>query len=148
MRIAIVASNFNEEITNSLINGALRCYKNSYNKELNSDYIYKVPGAFEIPSFINRLLKSDNIKFDAIVTLGCVIKGETAHFEYISKTVTDEIMNLSIHNNQNIPVLYGVLTTFNYQQALVRTKEGKSNKGYEVMDSAIYMINEFSSLNK
>lgn len=148
MRIAIVASNFNEEITNSLINGALRCYKNSYNKELNSNYIYKVPGAFEIPSFINRLLKLDNIKFDAIVTLGCVIKGETAHFEYISKTVTDEIMNLSIHNNQNIPVLYGVLTTFNYQQALARTKEGKSNKGYEVMDSAIYMINEFSSLNK
>lgn len=146
MRIAIVASNFNEEITSSLINGALRCYKDVYNNELNSDYIYKVPGAFEIPSFINRLL--DNIKVDAVVTLGCVIKGETAHFEYISKTVTDEIMNLSIHNNQNIPVIYGVLTTLDYQQALARTKQDKSNKGYEVMDSAIYMINQFSSLNK
>jgi|TARA_B100001113_G_scaffold339119_1_gene321922 6,7-dimethyl-8-ribityllumazine synthase len=146
MKIAIVASNFNEEITSSLINGALRCYKDVYNNELNSDYIYKVPGAFEIPSFINRLL--DNIKVDAVVTLGCVIKGETAHFEYISKTVTDEIMNLSIHNNQNIPVIYGVLTTLDYQQALARTKQDKSNKGYEVMDSAIYMINQFSSLNK
>ncbi len=146
MRIAIVASNFNEEITSSLINGALRCYKDVYNNEFNSDYIYKVPGAFEIPSFINRLL--DNIKVDAVVTLGCVIKGETAHFEYISKTVTDEIMNLSIHNNQNIPVIYGVLTTLDYQQALARTKQDKSNKGYEVMDSAIYMINQFSSLNK
>ena len=146
MRIAIVASNFNEEITSSLINGALRCYKDVYNNELNSDYIYKVPGAFEIPSFINRLL--DNIKVDAVVTLGCVIKGETAHFEYISKTVTDEIMNLSIHNNQNIPVIYGVLTTLDYQQALARTKQDKSNKGYEVMDSAIYMINQFSNLNK
>tara|TARA_B100001175_G_scaffold47028_1_gene36368 strand:+ start:154 stop:594 length:441 start_codon:yes stop_codon:yes gene_type:complete len=146
MRIAIVASNFNEEITSSLINGALRCYKDVYNNELNSDYIYRVPGAFEIPSFINRLL--DNIKVDAVVTLGCVIKGETAHFEYISKTVTDEIMNLSIHNNQNIPVIYGVLTTLDYQQALARTKQDKSNKGYEVMDSAIYMINQFSSLNK
>ena len=146
MRIAIVASNFNEEITSSLINGALRCYKDVYNNELNSDYIYKVPGAFEIPSFINRLL--DNIKVDAVVTLGCVIKGETAHFEYISKTVTDQIMNLSIHNNQNIPVIYGVLTTLDYQQALARTKQDKSNKGYEVMDSAIYMINQFSSLNK
>ena len=146
MRIAIVASNFNEEITSSLINGALRCYKDVYNNELNSDYIYKVPGAFEIPSFINRLL--DNIKVDAVVTLGCVIKGETAHFEFISKTVTDEIMNLSIHNNQNIPVIYGVLTTLDYQQALARTKQDKSNKGYEVMDSAIYMINQFSSLNK
>ena len=148
MRIAIVASNFNDEITNSLIDGALRCYKNTYNKELNSDYIYKVPGAFEIPSFINRLLELDKIKFDAVVALGCVIKGETAHFEYISKTVTDEIMNLSISNIQNIPILYGVLTTFNYQQALARTKNDKSNKGYEVMDSAIYMINKFSSLNK
>ena len=146
MKIAIVASNFNEEITSSLINGALRCYKDVYNNELNSDYIYKVPGAFEIPSFINRLL--DNIKVDAVVTLGCVIKGETAHFEYISKTVTDEIMNLSIHNNQNIPVIYGVLTTLDYQQALARTKQDKSNKGYEVMDSAIYMINQFSNLNK
>ena len=146
MRIAIVASNFNEEITSSLINGALRCYKDVYNNELNSDYIYKVPGAFEIPSFINRLL--DNIQVDAVVTLGCVIKGETAHFEYISKTVTDQIMNLSIHNNQNIPVIYGVLTTLDYQQALARTKQDKSNKGYEVMDSAIYMINQFSSLNK
>ena len=146
MKIAIVASNFNEEITSSLINGALRCYKDVYNNELNSDYIYRVPGAFEIPSFINRLL--DNIKVDAVVTLGCVIKGETAHFEYISKTVTDEIMNLSIHNNQNIPVIYGVLTTLDYQQALARTKQDKSNKGYEVMDSAIYMINQFSSLNK
>ena len=146
MRIAIVASNFNEEITSSLISGALRCYKDVYNNELNSDYIYRVPGAFEIPSFINRLL--DNIKVDAVVTLGCVIKGETAHFEYISKTVTDEIMNLSIHNNQNIPVIYGVLTTLDYQQALARTKQDKSNKGYEVMDSAIYMINQFSSLNK
>ena len=146
MKIVIVASNFNEEITSSLINGALRCYKDVYNNELNSDYIYRVPGAFEIPSFINRLL--DNIKVDAVVTLGCVIKGETAHFEYISKTVTDQIMNLSIHNNQNIPVIYGVLTTLDYQQALARTKQDKSNKGYEVMDSAIYMINQFSSLNK
>ena len=80
--------------------------------------------------------------------MGCVIKGETAHFEYISKTVTDQIMNLSINNSQNIPILYGVLTTLNYQQALARTKKDKSNKGYEVMDSAICMINQFSSLNK
>ena len=56
--------------------------------------------------------------------------------------------NLSINNSQNIPILYGVLTTLNYQQALARTKKDKSNKGYEVMDSAICMINQFSSLNK
>jgi 6,7-dimethyl-8-ribityllumazine synthase len=148
MKIAIVASNFNEEITNSLINGASRCFEDTYNEKFDSNFIYKVPGAFEIPSFINQLLKLDNIKYDAIVTLGSIIKGETAHFEYISKTVTDQIMNLSINNNQNIPVLYGVLTTLNYQQALARTKEDKSNKGYEVMDSAIYMINQFFNLKK
>ena len=148
MKIAIVASNFNEEITNNLIDGALRCYKDYYNKNLKLEFVYKVPGAFEIPSFVNHLLLLDNINFDAVVTLGCVIKGETAHFEYISKTVTDQIMNLSINNSQNIPILYGVLTTLNYQQALARTKKDKSNKGYEVMDSAICMINQFSSLNK
>ena len=83
MKIAIVASNFNEEITNNLIDGALRCYKDYYNKNLNLEFVYKVPGAFEIPSFVNYLLLLDNINFDAVVTLGCVIKGETAHFEYI-----------------------------------------------------------------
>ena len=148
MKIAIIASNFNEEITNSLIDGALRCYEDTYSKKFNSNFIYKVPGAFEIPSFINQLLQLDNIKFDAIVTLGSIIKGETAHFEYISKTVTDQIMNLSINNNQNIPVLYGVLTTLNYQQALARAEKDKSNKGYKVMNSAIYMINQFSNLKK
>jgi 6,7-dimethyl-8-ribityllumazine synthase len=148
MKIVIIASNFNEDITNSLIDGALRCYEDTYSKKLDSNFIYKVPGAFEIPSLINQLLQLDNIKFAAIVTLGSIIKGETAHFEYISKTVTDQIMNLSINNNQNIPVLYGVLTTLNYQQALARAKKDKSNKGYEVMNSAIYMINQFSNLKK
>ena len=146
MKIAIIASNFNKQITDGLIEGALKCYESSYNKKLNLDHVYVVPGAFEIPSFINKLFNS-NIKFDAIVTLGCVIKGETAHFEYISQSVTQKIMDLSL-NNKNIPILYGILTTYNYDQALNRTKDDKSNKGYEVMGAAVEMINKFSNLDK
>lgn len=147
MRIAIVASNFNKEVTDGLIDGALNCYKSNFGNELNLNFVYKVPGAFEVPSFVNQLLNNCNIKFDAIITLGCVIKGETAHFEYISESVTKQIMKLSLNKN-NIPVLYGILTTYNYQQALDRIKNDNSNKGYEVMSAAIMMVNQFLNFKK
>tara|TARA_Y100000590_G_C15323432_1_gene864870 strand:+ start:169 stop:612 length:444 start_codon:yes stop_codon:yes gene_type:complete len=139
-KIAIVVSMFNEKISNSLISGANKCYKDLTSYNLNDKYIYRVPGAFEIPFVVKKLL-SDSHSFDAIVTLGCIIKGETAHFEYISNSVTDAIMNLNIDISFNIPILYGVLTTYNYEQALARAVNDKSNKGYEVMDAAIKMIN-------
>ena len=147
MKIAIIASSFNKQITDGLIEGALKCYETNYDKKFNLKHMYKVPGAFEIPSCVNQLLVNSKTKFDALVTLGCVIKGETAHFEYISQSVTEQIMCLSL-NNKNIPILYGVLTTYNYQQALDRTKSDKSNKGYEVMEAAVEMINQFSNLDK
>ena len=146
MRIAIVSSMFNEEISNNLISGALQCYKDITNQDFDKLHVFKVPGAFEIPFFVKNLLSKSSNDFDAVVTLGCVIKGETAHFEYISESVTNAIMELNLNRSSNIPIIYGVLTTYNYEQALNRCLNDKTNKGYEVMDSAIKMIDLNNSL--
>ena len=146
MRIAIVSSMFNKEISNSLISGALQCYKDITNKDFDKLHVFKVPGAFEIPFFVKKLLSKSSNNFDAVVTLGCVIKGETAHFEYISESVTNAIMELNLNKSSNIPVIYGVLTVYNYEQALNRCLNDKTNKGYEVMESAIKMIDLNNSL--
>ena len=143
MKIAIVASKFNKEITDNLIVGAEQKFiENSFSKE--NINIYIVPGAFEIPSFIKNLIDK-NEKYDAIIAFGSVIKGETAHFDYISDSVTDAIMNLSI-NNAGIPILYGILTTYNYEQALERSLVNKKNKGGEVMQAAIDFLNTINKL--
>ena len=143
MKIAIVASQFNKVITDNLIMGAKQKFtENSFREEdIN---IYIVPGAFEIPSFIKNLIDK-NEKYDAIIAFGSVIKGETAHFEYISNSVTDAIMNLSV-NNAGIPILYGILTTYNYDQALERSLVNKKDKGGEVMQAAIDFVNSINKL--
>ena len=133
MKIAIVISQFNKEISNALLNGAKVCYeKNNFSN--NDLLVYKVPGAFEIPSTVKQVLECRD-DLDAIVTLGCVIKGETAHFEYISSSVTDSISQLSIESD--IPIVYGILTTYDYEQAIERSEPSKKNKGGEVMQAAI-----------
>ena len=143
MKIAIVASEFNKEITDNLIMGAEHKFiENNFSVE--NINIYIVPGAFEIPSFIKNLIDK-NEKYDAIIAFGSVIKGETAHFDYISDSVTDAIMNLSI-NNAGTPILYGILTTYNYEQALERSLVNKKNKGGEVMQAAIDFVNSINKL--
>ena len=99
MKIAIVLSEFNDEISSNLLEGARTSFNNILNEKDNSLELYRVPGAFEIPSAVKQLLKNKN-NLDAIVTLGCVIKGETAHFEYISSSVTDSISQISIDSDQ------------------------------------------------
>ena len=146
MRIAIVSSMFNEEISNNLISGAMQCYNDITNQDFDKSNIFKVPGAFEIPFLVKKLLSTSSNNFDAIVTLGCVIKGETAHFEYISDSVTRAIMELNLNRSFDIPIIYGVLTTYDYEQALNRCLNDKTNKGYEVMESAIKMIDLNNSL--
>lgn len=146
MRIAIVSSMFNEEISNNLISGAMQCYNDITNQDFDKSNIFKVPGAFEIPFLVKKLLSTSSNNFDAIVTLGCVIKGETAHFEYISESVTRAIMELNLNRSFDIPIIYGVLTAYYYEQALNRCLNDKNNKGYEVMESAIKMIDLNNSL--
>ena len=162
MKIAIVISEFNNDISQNLLNGAFLRFKNYFLKsekikfEYEKDYygsedtsltIFRVPGAFEIPAAVSQILKNNSI-YDAIVTLGCVIKGETAHFEFISASVTNSISQISIHKKTNIPIILGVLTTYDETQALLRSSPIDKDKGGEVMQAAIDTIKTFNKIKK
>ena len=142
LKISIVVSQFSESISNSLLEGAKRAFLDAGGKILDLS-IFFVPGAYEIPATVRQVLK--NIPhLDAIVTLGSIIRGETAHFDYVAGECSRGIMELSL--NTDIPILFGVLTTENVQQALKRSGEGVNNKGYEVMNSAIKTIKTFKDI--
>ena len=146
IKICIVLSTFDRKISDALLQGATQ-------KFIDSGYLrdnlilYEVPGAFEIPGTIKSIINSSH-QYDAIVSLGCVIKGETAHFEYISSSVTDSLSKLSISEECHIPIIYGILTTYDYQQALERSDPNKKNKGGEVMSSAIDVIDTYQKINQ
>lgn len=141
-KISIVVSQFNQEISDELLSGALKEYEKNVGN-IENVKIIKVPGAFEIPGTVKQILKKD--KVDAVLTLGSVIKGETAHFEYISSSVTDSLSKLSIETD--IPVIYGILTAYSYSQAIERAKRNKLNKGGEVMKAALETINVYKNIN-
>ena len=113
-KVLIVVSDYYEDISNGLISSALKKIPKK-----NIIKIIKVPGAFEVPVTISKNIK----KFDGFVAVGCVIKGKTAHFDLISKSVIDAIMNISIESKK--PVGNCILTCFNYKQALDRKNKGK-----------------------
>ena len=113
-KVLIVVSDYYKEISNAL----LKSTKKYLNKK-TSLKIIKVPGVFEIPVIISKNIK----KFDGFVAIGCVIRGKTAHFDLISKSVIDAIMNLSVNNKK--PIGNCILTCFNYKQALSRKNKGK-----------------------
>tara|TARA_Y100000816_G_scaffold270495_1_gene234285 strand:+ start:1331 stop:1717 length:387 start_codon:yes stop_codon:yes gene_type:complete len=112
-KILIVVASYYENIANSLLKSARNKIKNKCNID-----VIKVPGAFEIPVTIAKNLK----KFNGFIALGCVIKGETPHFDFISKSTTDALMTLSITSKK--PVGNGVITCFNKKQAVKRGKKG------------------------
>ncbi|MFL2903112.1 MAG: 6,7-dimethyl-8-ribityllumazine synthase [Candidatus Pelagibacter sp.] len=109
----IVIANYYEDIAKGLLNSALKLIPKS-----NNIRIIKVPGVFEIPVTISKNIK----KYDAFLALGCVIKGETPHFEFISQASTNAIMNLSIYNKK--PIGNGIITCLNIRQAKARKKKG------------------------
>ena len=113
-KVLIVVSDYYEDISNALLDST----KKFLNKKIKFNII-KVPGVFEIPIIISKNIN----KFDGFVAIGCVIKGKTAHFELISKSVIDAIMNLSIDSKK--PIGNCILTCFNYKQALARKNKGK-----------------------
>lgn len=135
VNIAIVASRFNSFIVDRLYSGALRCLEQN-GVAIDSVTVVKVPGAFEIPVAVKTLL--DKNEFDAVITLGAVIRGETPHFEYICNECTHGISQLSI--TSGIPVIFGVLTVDNADQAMDRASDDESNKGYEAASAALEMI--------
>ena len=131
-KICIVASNYYEDIINMLIGGANEAIYN-HKKKFKTNIIY-VPGVFEIPFAISKNLK----KYDAFIALGCVIKGETPHFDFISKSSIDTIMKLSIENKK--PIGNGILTCLNKDQAIERADKSNKNKGKEAANAAIELL--------
>ena len=109
----IVVANYYENISNNLLQSALKSIK----KKLSFKIIY-VPGVFEIPITISKNLR----KYDGFIALGCVIKGQTPHFEFISSSVTDNILNISVKNKK--PIGNGIITCLNKKQAIARSKKG------------------------
>ena len=139
-RITIVMSEFNFKVTNGLLDGALKVFDDNDGDRKSLD-IVRVPGAFDIPSAAIKAIEKNDP--DAVVTLGAVIKGETKHFEYISENCSRAVMDISL--NYDMPVLFGVLTTESSEQALARSDK-ENNKGAEVMEAALKMIDTFKKI--
>ncbi len=134
-RIAIIVSRFNEEVTGGLLKGSLSVLKENNYTETSYDIFY-VPGAFEIPLTAKQLLI--NGKYCGIICLGAVIKGDTAHFEYISDAVSKALMSLNMEFNT--PVSFGILTCYNDEQAEKRSADNEHNKGREAAQAVLDMI--------
>ena len=142
--ISIVKSLFNPEISDGLLNGIYHYLDSNDLSSLKENMnIYDVPGAFEIPGTVKQLLKKDTSS--CIICLGSVVQGETAHFEYISKGVTDGIMQLTLESE--IPIIFGVLTVYDYEQALSRISINQRNKGAELIEAAIMSIKTYNKIN-
>jgi 6,7-dimethyl-8-ribityllumazine synthase len=135
LKIGIVVSRFNHFITEKLVEGALDGLK-SHGGENNNITIVHVPGAFEIPLAAEQMAASG--KYDALICLGAVIRGDTPHFEYVSDAVTRGI-GKAISKYQ-LPIGFGVLTTNDVQQAMERSGSKDSNKGYEAALTAVEMV--------
>ncbi|MDD2217702.1 MAG: 6,7-dimethyl-8-ribityllumazine synthase [Eubacteriales bacterium] len=136
IRIGIVAARFNEFITSKLIGGALDALKRHEVKEENIDIAW-VPGAFEIPLIASKMAKSG--KYDAVICLGAVIRGSTTHYDYVCSEVAKGTAHVSLNND--IPVMFGVLTTENIEQAIERAGSKAGNKGFDCAVGAIEMVN-------
>lgn len=142
IKIGIVASRFNEFITSKLIGGALDGLKRH---DVNDDDIELawVPGAFEIPLIASKMAESG--KYDAVICLGAVIRGSTSHYDYVCNEVSKGIAAVSLETG--VPVMFGVLTTDNIEQAIERAGTKAGNKGYDCALSAIEMVNLIRNMN-
>jgi 6,7-dimethyl-8-ribityllumazine synthase len=133
-RIAVIASRFNEFVVSGLVKGAIGAWE-KHGGNAADLLVVRVPGAWELPVTARRLASGG--KFDAIVALGCVIRGDTAHFEYVAGECARGLQNLSVETG--LPIVFGVLTTETVEQALQRSAPGGSNKGGEAMETALEM---------
>ena len=135
MRIAIVQAGFNRAITDKLSAGAQQALKEAGVKVENIG-LFIAPGAFEIPLVCQRLAQTG--KYRGIITIGAVIKGETAHFEYISQAAINGVMSVML--KEKMPIALGIITAYNLAQAKSRCRAGKSNKGYEAAMAILEMM--------
>ncbi|MDR0401680.1 MAG: 6,7-dimethyl-8-ribityllumazine synthase [Endomicrobium sp.] len=138
-KFAIVVSRFNEFITSRLVIGA----EDALKRHLVNDsdiFVYWVPGAFEIPVVVKKIVESK--KVDGVICLGCIIKGATPHFDYISSEVSKGIACVGLESS--IPVIFGILTTDSIEQAIERAGTKSGNKGSDSAINAIEMVNLYS----
>jgi len=142
-RFAIVVSRFNPEITDGLLTGAREALTEA---DVSDDdvAVVRVPGAFELPLTAQRLAESG--RFDAVVCLGCLIKGDTMHFEYIAEAATRGIADVNLATG--VPVTFGVLTTLTAEQAEVRSRPGPANKGREAAQAAVEMATLLRAIDR
>lgn len=136
IRIGIVASRFNEFITSRLLFGALDGLKRHEVPDEDIDVAW-VPGAFEIPLIASKMAGCK--KYDAVICLGVVIRGSTSHYEYVCNEVSKGIAQVSL--SSGVPVMYGILTTENIEQAIERAGTKSGNKGFDCAMGAIEMVN-------
>lgn len=141
MKVGIVVARFNEFITSKLLGGAMDGLLRHDVKE-EDIHVAWVPGAFEIPLIASKMAKSG--KYDAVICLGAVIRGATSHYDYVCSEVSKDIATVSM--NSDIPVMFGVVTTENIEQAIERAGTKAGNKGYDCALGAIEMVNLIKSI--
>ena len=139
LRFGVIASRFNDEIVSGLLDGALTCLQR-HGANDDDVTIYRVPGAFEIPTLAASLAGSH----DALITLGCLLRGDTPHFEFISAQVTNDLSRVAVE--ARFPIAFGVITCNTLEQAVERSSPGTSNKGWEAALAAIEMANLWRAL--
>ncbi|HBF4193001.1 TPA: 6,7-dimethyl-8-ribityllumazine synthase [Clostridioides difficile] len=142
LKIGIINSRFNEFITSKLLSGAEDCLLRHDVSPENIEIVW-VPGAFEIPLVAQKMAKSG--RYDAIICLGCVIRGVTSHYDYVCSEVSKGIAKVSL--DSELPVIFGIVTTENIEQAIERAGTKAGNKGYDCAMNALEMANLFKSLN-
>lgn len=143
MKVGIVASRFNEFITSKLLGGALDMLRRHEVAEEDITTAW-VPGAFEIPVIAKRMAESG--KYDAVICLGAVLRGSTSHYDYVCNEVSKGIAQVSM--GTGIPVMFGVLTCENIEQAIERAGTKAGNKGAECANGAIEMVNLMREMEK
>ncbi|MBE5928735.1 MAG: 6,7-dimethyl-8-ribityllumazine synthase [Lachnospiraceae bacterium] len=141
MKVGIVASRFNEFITNKLVGGAVDGLVRHDVKDEDIDVAW-VPGAFEIPIIAKKM--ADSGKYDAVICVGAVIRGSTSHYDYVCSEVSKGIAQVSM--SSDIPVMFGILTTDTIEQAIERAGTKAGNKGYDCALGAIEMVNLIRNL--
>jgi len=143
MRFAIIVARWNHELTSKLAEGAVEALIES-GTALDDIHRFDVPGAFELP--VLCLKAAQMRKFDAVIALGVVIRGDTPHFEYVAGQAAEGIMRASM--DTGVPVMFGVITVDTLEQALARTGEKADNKGYEAAMSAIETVYAMRALDE
>ncbi|WP_139492331.1 6,7-dimethyl-8-ribityllumazine synthase [Brevibacillus dissolubilis] len=143
LRVGIVAGRFNEFIVSKLVGGALDAFKRHGVEEENVELAW-VPGAFEIPLIAKKMAESG--KYDAVVTLGAVIRGATPHFDYVCNEAAKGVASISL--STGVPTIFGVLTVDSIEQAIERAGTKAGNKGWEAATAAIEMANLSRQFNK